>query len=73
MRPSDEFLKAPCSNRIRSMPRWSPPRGRAEVTVVFGGLDVHDPVQETTHVIATAAVAALLPIEGADWRLTAGN
>ena len=47
------------------------PRGRAEVTVVFGGLDVHDPVQETTHVIATAAVAALLPIEPGAWRLSA--
>ena len=47
------------------------PRGRAEVTVVFGGLDVHDPVQDTTHVIATAAVAALLPIEAGAWRLSA--
>jgi uncharacterized protein (TIGR02058 family) len=46
------------------------PRGRAEVKVVFGGLDVHDPVQETTHVIATAAVAALLPIEPGAWRLS---
>ena len=46
------------------------PRGRAEVTVVFGGLDVHDPAQDTTHVIATAAVAALLPVEAADWRLS---
>jgi uncharacterized protein (TIGR02058 family) len=46
------------------------PRGRAEVKVVFGGLDVHDPAQDTTHVIATAAVAALLPVEAADWRLS---
>ncbi|MBS0513789.1 MAG: Lin0512 family protein [Proteobacteria bacterium] len=46
------------------------PRGRAEVTVVFGGLDVHDPVQDTTHVIATAAVAALLPITAGAWRLS---
>lgn len=45
------------------------PRGRAEVTVVHGGLDVHDPEQGTTHVIATAAVEAFLPIEAADWRL----
>lgn len=46
------------------------PRGRAEVAVVLGGLDVHDPAQDTTHVIATAAVAALLPVEAADWRLS---
>jgi uncharacterized protein (TIGR02058 family) len=46
------------------------PRGRAEVKVVFGGLDVQDPAQDTTHVIATAAVAALLPVEAADWRLS---
>lgn len=46
------------------------PRGRAEVTVVHGGLDVHDPVQGTTHVVATAAVAAFLPIEDGAWRLS---
>lgn len=46
------------------------PRGRPEVKVVFGGLDVHDPVQDTTHVIATAAVAAFLPIEPGRWRLS---
>jgi uncharacterized protein (TIGR02058 family) len=45
------------------------PRGRAEVNVVHGGLNVHDPVQETTHVVATAAIAALLPIEERAWRL----
>ena len=45
------------------------PRGRAEVTVVHGGLDVHDPEQGTTHVVATAAVAAFLPIEPGTWRL----
>lgn len=45
------------------------PRGRAEVTVVHGGLDVHDPEQGTTHVVATAAVAAFLPIEAGRWRL----
>lgn len=46
------------------------PRGRAEVTVVHGGLDVHDAEQETTHVIATAAVEAFVPIAAADWRLS---
>ncbi|MEO6031229.1 MAG: Lin0512 family protein [Burkholderiaceae bacterium] len=45
------------------------PRGRAEVTVVHGGLDVHDAEQGTTHVIAAAAVEAFLPIDGAEWRL----
>jgi uncharacterized protein (TIGR02058 family) len=46
------------------------PRGRAEVTVVHGGLDVHDAEQGTTHVIAAAAVEAFLPIDAADWRLS---
>jgi uncharacterized protein (TIGR02058 family) len=45
------------------------PRGRPEVKVVFGGLDVHDPVQACTHVIATAAIAAFLPIEPGRWQL----
>jgi uncharacterized protein (TIGR02058 family) len=45
------------------------PRGRAEVTAVLGGLDVDDPEQGTTHVIATAAVEAFLPIDAAAWRL----
>lgn len=39
------------------------PRGRAEVTAVFGGLNVHGADQQTAHVIATAAVEAFLPIE----------
>ncbi|NMG75204.1 Lin0512 family protein [Aromatoleum diolicum] len=47
------------------------PRGKAEVTVVFGGLDVHDPELDITHVVATAAVAAFVPVEAADWRLSA--
>ena len=46
------------------------PRGRAEVSAVFGGLNVHDPEQDTTHVIATAAVEAYLPIAQAQWRLS---
>lgn len=45
------------------------PRGRAEVDVVHGGLDVHDPDNATTHVIATAAIAAFLSIEDGEWRL----
>ncbi|SFU97719.1 Lin0512 family protein [Halomonas korlensis] len=45
------------------------PRGRAEVNVVHGGLNVHDPDNDITHVIATAAVAAFLPIDEGAWRL----
>lgn len=45
------------------------PRGKPEVKVVFGGLDVHDPEQGTIHVIATAAIEAWLPIESDAWRL----
>ncbi len=46
------------------------PRGRAEVKAVLGGLNVADPEQETTHVIATAAVEAFVPIDAACWRLS---
>lgn len=46
------------------------PRGRAEVTAVFGGLNVHDAEQDTTHVIAAAAIEAFLPIEPGRWRLS---
>ncbi|MBT9554206.1 MAG: Lin0512 family protein, partial [Hydrogenophaga sp.] len=46
------------------------PRGRAEVTAVLGGLDVHDAQQDSTHVIATAAIEAFLPIEPGRWRLS---
>lgn len=46
------------------------PRGRAEVKAVFGGLNVVDAANDTTHVIATAAVEAFLPIDTAAWRLS---
>jgi uncharacterized protein (TIGR02058 family) len=46
------------------------PRGKAEVTAVLGGLNVHDADQGTTHVLATAAVEAYLPIEPGRWRLS---
>ncbi len=49
------------------------PRGRAKVTAVFGGLNVHDADQQTTHVIATAAVEAFLPIDAAHWRLSGSD
>jgi len=46
------------------------PRGRAEVKAVHGGLNVHDPDNGTTHVIAAAAVAAFLPVEPGAWKTT---
>jgi uncharacterized protein (TIGR02058 family) len=46
------------------------PRGRAEVSAVFGGLNVHDPEQDTTHVIATAAIEAFIPIDSQQWKLS---
>ena len=46
------------------------PRGKAEVTVVFGGLDVHDAENDTISVIATAAVEAYLDIERDNWMLS---
>jgi uncharacterized protein (TIGR02058 family) len=49
------------------------PRGRAEVTAVHGGLNVRDAAQDTTHVIATAAVEAFLSIDAAAWKLSTGN
>lgn len=48
------------------------PRGKAEVIAVFGGLNVLDVEQGTTHVIATAAVEAFLAIEADRWRLSQG-
>ena len=46
------------------------PRGNAHVTAVFGGLNVVDAEQDTTHVVATAAIEALLPIDQTQWRLS---
>ncbi|MEM9582072.1 MAG: Lin0512 family protein [Pseudomonadota bacterium] len=46
------------------------PRGRAEVRAVTGGLNVHDPENDQTHVIATAAVEAFLPVDKAQWKLS---
>ncbi|SHE77902.1 conserved hypothetical protein [Modicisalibacter ilicicola DSM 19980] len=46
------------------------PRGRAEVAAVHGGLNVRDDAQDTTHVIATAAIEAFLPDMAQAWRLS---
>ena len=45
------------------------PRGRAEVTGVLGGLNVHDPDNDQTHVIATAAIEAYVPMDKNRWKL----
>lgn len=48
------------------------PRGRATVTVVFGGQNVVDAQNGTTHVIATAAIEATYPIDKTLWKLSNG-
>jgi len=46
------------------------PRGRANVTVVEGGLNVHDPEAGTTSVIANAAIEACYDIPEGAWVLS---
>ncbi len=46
------------------------PRGRAEVTGVKGGLNVDDPDNDQTHVIATAAIEAYVQMEPDKWKLS---
>jgi len=46
------------------------PRGRPEIHVVKGGLNVVDPQNDTLSVIATAAVEAFLEIDSKDWMLS---
>ncbi|MEM9434111.1 MAG: Lin0512 family protein [Pseudomonadota bacterium] len=46
------------------------PRGAAQVTGVFGGLNVRDDENDQTHVIATAAIEAFVPINPEDWVLS---
>ncbi len=43
------------------------PRGKATVVGVEGGLNVHDADNDQTHVIATAAVEAFVPIDATKW------
>ena len=49
------------------------PRGRAEVRAVRGGLNVHDADNGTTHVIATAAIEAWVPVDAAAWKLSGAS
>ena len=44
------------------------PRGRATVSAVFGGQNVTHPDSGETLVIATAAIEAFLPYQGAHWQ-----
>ena len=46
------------------------PRGTAVVTVVKGGLNVHDKDNDTLSVIATAAVEACLNVKPDEWELS---
>ena len=46
------------------------PRGKAEVTVVKGGLNVVDAENNTCSVVATAAVEAYLDINPNDWLIS---
>ena len=46
------------------------PRGQAKVMAVPGGLNVEDPENGTTTVIATAAVEAFYPMSHVGWRVT---
>ncbi len=44
------------------------PRGKARVTAVKGGQNVHNPHGDETHVIATAAIEAFLPSQVGNWQ-----
>lgn len=46
------------------------PSGKAEVSVVHGGIDIHDKENDTTYVVATATIAAMLTIDLQEWRLS---
>ena len=46
------------------------PRGKAEVSAVFGGLDVVDDGAQTKHVIATAAIEAFVPDQAGKFKLS---
>jgi len=46
------------------------PRGKAEVQVVFGGQNVVDTENETTSVIATAAIEAFVDVDQSKWKLS---
>jgi len=46
------------------------PRGNPEVTVVHGGLNIEDGTQDTTTIIASAAVEAFLEVDAEGWAIS---
>ena len=46
------------------------PRGVATVTAVKGGQNVENIANDTSHIIATAAVEAFYPLNSDDWKLS---
>ena len=46
------------------------PRGVAVVSAVIGGQNIADPMNDTAHIIATAAVEAYYPIKQSEWKLS---
>ena len=45
------------------------PRGNPQVEVVHGGLNIADPEQAGTTIIASASVEAFLDVEAGDWQI----
>jgi len=46
------------------------PRGVAEVSVVKGGIDIHDPERGSISVVANAAIEAFYKIPKGEWKLS---
>ena len=46
------------------------PRGVAEVSVVKGGIDIHDPERGSISVVANAAIEAFYEIPQGEWKLS---
>lgn len=49
------------------------PRGNPQVDVVHGGLNIEDPVDGDTTVIAAASVEAFLQLEEGAWKISDGH
>ena len=64
-------IAAMCPERVDAqVVAASLPRGRANVTVIKGGMNVTNPESGTVSVIANAAVEACLAIDPDRWRLS---
>ena len=46
------------------------PRGISEVVSVNGGQNIDDPLNNSVHIIATAAIEAYYPINQSEWKLS---